>query len=186
MVIQLFEVLKMSTQHHKLMGSLPRRRAAAKPANVAADFHATDWPMHYLLTIVRIHTQNVTRVLQPFNCSPLAWRVLSTLADRDGHSVNNLAELCVVERSNLSKLLDSMERDGLIERVAPEGDRRKILIYLSDKGRDLFERSLPAVLRSYATFLAGISPSEMNVFMDVLKKIKSDVQVFDIRDVQDA
>lgn len=168
------------------MDSLPKRRVAAKPVIEAAMFHATDWPMHYLLTIVRVHTQNVTRVLQPFNCNPLAWRVLSTLADRDGHSVNNLAELCAIERSNLSKLLDSMERDELIERVAPEGDRRKTLVNLADKGRDLFEKSLPAVLRSYATFLAGISPSEMNVFMDVLKKIKSNVQGFDIRDVQDA
>lgn len=146
-------------------------------------FHVTDWPMHYLLAIDRHHVQNMARVLQPFECSPLMWRVLSILADRDGHNVSELAELSVIERSNLSKLLDGMERDGLIERTAPDGDKRKTLVFLSDSGRELFAKSLPVVLRYYASFLTGISPSEMTVFMEVLKKIKSNVKTFDSRNV---
>ena len=125
----------------------------------------------------------MARVLQPFECSPLMWRVLSILADRDGHNVSELAELSVIERSNLSKLLDGMERDGLIERTAPDGDKRKTLVFLSDSGRELFAKSLPVVLRYYASFLTGISPSEMTVFMEVLKKIKSNVKTFDSRNV---
>ena len=173
----------MAAQLRKVLFSLPRRRAAANVKNDADLFHVTDWPMHYLLAIDRFHVQNMARVLQPFECSPLMWRVLSILADRDGHSVTELAELSVIERSNLSKLLDQMEREGHIERDAPEGDKRKTVVFLSDSGRELFEKSLPVVLGYYARFLTGISPSEMTVFMDVLKKIKANARTFETRDL---
>lgn len=153
--------------------------------DAAEILHVTDWPMHYLLAIDRHHVQNMARVLRPFDCSPLMWRVLSILADQDGHSVSELAELSVIERSNLSKLLDGMERDGLIERDAPDGDKRKTVVFISEQGRKLFDKSLPAVLHYYARFLTAISPSEMNIFMTVLKKIKSNVKTFDAGDPHD-
>ncbi|NYE23872.1 MarR family winged helix-turn-helix transcriptional regulator [Pigmentiphaga litoralis] len=173
----------MTTQLRKIIFSLPKRRPTRAVKDEAELFHVTDWPMHYLLAIDRHHVQNMARVLQPLDCSPLMWRVLSILADQDGHNVSELAELSVIERSNLSKLLDGMERDGLIARTAPDGDKRKTLIFLADSGRDLFARSLPVVLRYYASFLTGISPSEMTAFMKVLTRIKSNVKTFDPRDV---
>lgn len=175
----------MSTQIRKIMFSLPKRPGVRPTKGEADMFHVTDWPMHYLLAIDRHHVQNMSRVLQSYDCSPLMWRVLSILADRDGHSVSELAELSVIERSNLSKLLDSMERDGLIERTAPDGDKRKTVVFLTDEGREIFDKSLPGVLRYYAKFLTGISPSEMTVFMAVLKKIKSNARLFDTRDIEE-
>lgn len=174
----------MSNELRKVLFSLPKLRSGRAAKGDTEMFHVTDWPMHYLLAIDRNHVQNMSSVLQPFDCSPLMWRVLSILADRDGHSVKDLAELSVIERSNLSKMLDGMERDGLIERSAPDGDKRKTLVFLSDEGRSLFEKSLPFVLRYYASFLTGISPSEMAVLMKVLKQIKSNVQTFDARDLR--
>lgn len=176
----------MDAELRKLFFALPKRRPAAGAMKDPAEiFHVTDWPMHYLLAIDRHHIQNMARVLRAFNCSPLMWRVLSILADQDGHSVSELAELSVIERSNLSKLLDSMERDGLLERHAPDGDKRRTVIFISDHGRELFDQSLPAVLAYYARFLTAISPSEMTTFMAVLKKIKSNVKTFDARDIHD-
>ena len=162
---------------------MPKRRVAASPKSDAEIFHVTDWPMHYLLAIVRTHSQNIDTVLKSFQCSAPAWRVLSNLAEQDGHSVNDLAELSVMERSNLSKLLESMEKDGLIERRAPDDDKRKVAVFLTPPGRQLFDESLPLVLRYYAEFLSGISRSEMTVFMDVLRKIKSNIRSFDTREV---
>ncbi|QEZ46577.1 hypothetical protein D2917_20320 [Cupriavidus oxalaticus] len=76
-----------------------------------------------------------------------------------------------------------MERDELISRAALDGDKRKTVVLVSERGRELFEQSLLLVLRYYSDFLNGISPSEMTVFMEVLKKIKTNAQTFDSRDI---
>lgn len=167
-----------------LLKAVPKKSTA--PIKDAEDlFHVTDWPMHYFLAIDRFHIRNIARVLSAHRCSPLMWRVLSILADRDGHSVSELADLSVIERSNLSRILDAMERDELIERIGHETDKRQTHVFLSEQGRQLFVESLPAVLDYYARFLTGISPSEMTVLMSVLKKIKRNVASFDTRDSSD-
>ena len=167
----------------KLLEKTAPRKASA-PAKDAEDlFHVTDWPMHYLLAIERHHVRKMSRVLAPYKCSPLVWRVLSILADRDGHSVSELAELSVIERSNLGRILEGMEREGLVERFDRETDKRQTAILLSPRGHKLFVESLPAVLRYYAHFLSGISPAETGILMNALRKIKRNVTTFDSTDV---
>jgi DNA-binding MarR family transcriptional regulator len=150
-----------------------------EPAANAEDlFHVADWPMHYFLAIDRYHVRNMTKVLAPFDCSPLVWRLLSILAGKDGQNVSELAEVSVIERSNLSRILDSMEGQGLITRVDRVRDKRQTQIFITDAGRNLFSQSLDAVLDYYARFLTGISPAEMTVLMSLLKKIKRNVKSF--------
>ena len=132
---------------HKKTSLLAVPRKSAAPIKDAEDlFHVTDWPMHYLLAIDRFHVRNMARVLSAYHCSPLVWRVLSILADQDGHSVSELADISVIERSNLSRILDGMERGALIERSEREADKRQTHVFLSEQGRQLFVESLPVVL----------------------------------------
>jgi DNA-binding MarR family transcriptional regulator len=167
----------------KLLEKTAPKKSKA-PVKGAEDlFRVADWPMHYLLAIDRHHVRNMSRVLAPYKCSPLVWRVLSILADRDGHSVSELAELSVIERSNLGRILEGMERDRLVERLDRETDKRQTAILLSQQGHKLFVESLPAVLQYYAHFLNGILPTETAVLMSVLKKIKRNVTTFDSNDV---
>ncbi|AZG10255.1 MarR family transcriptional regulator [Pigmentiphaga sp. H8] len=148
-------------------------------------FHVADWPMHYMLAIDRQHVHNMAKILKPFDCSPLMWRVVSVLSDQDGRSVAELAETTVIERSNLSRLLDAMEEDGLVTRSHGVEDKRQTMVYVTTKGRSLFERSLPAVLGYYQIFLADISPPEMTVLMKVIRTIKRNVMEFDARPDED-
>jgi DNA-binding MarR family transcriptional regulator len=141
----------------------------------AASFHVADWPMHYLLAIVRCHVRNMGMVLLPFECGPLVWRVLSIVCERERCSIGQLAEISVIERSNLSRIVDGMERDGLVAKVGHVRDKRQTRVAVTAKGRALFARSLPAVLDYYRQFLGGISPDERTVFMRVLKKVERNV-----------
>lgn len=61
------------------------------------------------------------------------WRVLATLADGDGMIVNDLAAITLLKQPTLTKLLDRMARDGLIERRDASDDRRKTQIFLTPK-----------------------------------------------------
>lgn len=168
----------------KLHLLVPKKHESVEPS---ADelFHVADWPMHYLLAIDRYHVRNMALVLSAYGCSPLTWRVLSILADRDGHTIQELAEVSVIERSNLSRIVDSMEKDGLLTRGGHPEDKRQTQVFITNKGRGLFSRSLPDVLKYYAIFLTGISPAEMTVLMSVLKKIKRNVRSYETSDVDE-
>lgn len=138
-------------------------------------FRVSDWPMHSILAIARGHVRNMGMVLRPFDCSALVWRVLSIVCEHDRCSVGQLADISVIERSNLSRIIDGMVVDGLVRKVDSARDRRETRVAVTPKGRALFARSLPDVLDYYHRVFGGVPPEEREVFMRVLARIEQDV-----------
>ena len=65
-------------------------------------------------------------------------------ADGTGLSTTQLANKLLASRGNITRLLDRMEEDGLIERRPNRHDRRISDIHLADAGRRMFARMAPA------------------------------------------
>src|SRR5690242_12479692 len=67
--------------------------------------------------------------------SATAWRVLGALVERDGLTMTELADLVLFKQPTLTKAIDRMERDQLVQRRTPVEDRRRTLVYLTERGR---------------------------------------------------
>jgi DNA-binding MarR family transcriptional regulator len=61
--------------------------------------------------------------------------------DPDGLRMNDLAERILYSNSGLTRVVDRLERDGYVQRVRPENDRRSIFVVLTDAGRSVMERA---------------------------------------------
>jgi DNA-binding MarR family transcriptional regulator len=68
------------------------------------------------------------------------WRILKVLSDGNGRSMGELAEAVLLNHPTLTKILDRMVSDGLVYRVQDPHDRRKVLMFCSDRGRALSQR----------------------------------------------
>ena len=69
---------------------------------------------------------------------PMRWYdVLIHLEEApDGLRMKDLAERILYSKSGFTNVVDRMEKEGLVERVRPENDRRSILVVLTDAGRE--------------------------------------------------
>ena len=74
---------------------------------------------------------------------PIQWYdVLVHLEDTpDGLRMNELAERILYSKSGLTRVVDRMEKGGLVRRVVPANDRRSIFVLQTDKGRETMERA---------------------------------------------
>ena len=138
-------------------------------------FRVGDWPMHGLLAIVRCHLRNMGIVLSVYDISPVKWRILSILAERRQCTIGQLAEISVVERSNLSRIVDAMAQEGLVNKLDQDRDKRQTVISMSAKGASLFEESLPDVLDYYESFFRDVSEPDRAVFMKTLNTVERNV-----------
>ncbi len=62
------------------------------------------------------------------------WRVLATLQDRDPISVGRLAQITLLKTSTVTRILDRMEADGYVERLANPEDRRVTRVRITESG----------------------------------------------------
>jgi len=82
-------------------------------------------------------TADLKRVLRPKGVPVEYWRVLEVLADESGRSMSALADAVSMRLPTLSKLIDRMVADALVQRAPDPQDLRRVLVYISDPGLQL-------------------------------------------------
>ncbi|MDP9845635.1 MarR family winged helix-turn-helix transcriptional regulator [Streptosporangium lutulentum] len=68
------------------------------------------------------------------------WRILRALADGRGHSMGDLAEAVLMPHPTLTKAIDRLIDRSLVYRGHDPADRRKVAVFLADRGGDLLAR----------------------------------------------
>src|SRR5580693_9962398 len=75
------------------------------------------------------------------------WRILAVLAMGDGITINEIIDRAMMQQSALSRALMNMESEDYVRRVLRREDARYVEVFLTDKGRALFN-TLNIVVRN--------------------------------------
>lgn len=104
------------------------------------------------------------------------WIALYYLGKEEFISQKELAERMNVKESSVARLLDRMERDGLVERLRSEDDKRVTNLVLTEKGRQYRTELLPEGERFEKLLHKNISDEEMQIFTKVLSKMVNNIK----------
>jgi DNA-binding MarR family transcriptional regulator len=88
------------------------------------------------------------------------WRVLTLLADGNGHPMTEIAEYAALPAPSLTKLTDRLVSQNLVLRRADEVDRRRVLVFAADRGRQALERWNAAAKDEYDDIVAALGSEE--------------------------
>ena len=82
-----------------------------------------------------------------------------------------LADRVGVEGPTIGRLLDTLEKQGLIERRAVDGDRRANHIHLTAAAQPLLKEINRSVVTLRRELLGSISPADLGTCLTVLRSI---------------
>lgn len=106
----------------------------------------------------------------------IAWYDVLLELERAGGRLRqgDLAERLVVERYNITRLLDRMEASGLVRREQVESDRRGIMAVLTEAGREQRRAAWPHYQKAIAeNFAEVLTDQEAEALTETLKKLIS-------------
>jgi DNA-binding MarR family transcriptional regulator len=107
------------------------------------------------------------------------WRVLAALREQDGRRMGDLSKTTSIEVSTLTRLVDNMEKDGLVVRRRDSGDARAISLHVTAGGRRLTQRIVPIAERYEAVALKGFSAGEVAVLKKALRRLYDNMDALD-------
>lgn len=127
-----------------------------------------------LARITRRLRQAVDGELRAYGLTEATWRPLAYLGHLgDGVRQKELAQALGIEGPSLVRLLDGLERRGLIERREDESDRRARGIYLTTAGRDLQKRVLRVSNAIQRRLLAAVRPADLEACSRAFRTIEA-------------
>lgn len=107
--------------------------------------------------------------------TPEEWVLLNRLWTRDGQRQTDLAESTIKDRTTVTRLLDGMVKKGLVHRETDPEDRRVVLAWLTDEGRDLIQQLLPVLEKLLREATTGISERDLEVTRKTLTTFQTNL-----------
>ncbi len=93
-----------------------------------------------------------------------------------GLSQAQLSDKMLVNRANITSLVDRMEKAGLVARTAHSDDRRYNIIKLTAKGEKLFTKVEPLYLKQVQQVMSSATESEQKKLMAILEKVRANLK----------
>ncbi|MGY2199906.1 MarR family winged helix-turn-helix transcriptional regulator [Pseudomonas gingeri] len=126
---------------------------------------------------VRAHRsviREIERRLATAGLPPYAWydALWGLESGPDGtRRMHELADVLAIERYNLTRLVDRLEKDGLVVRSRAEGDGRGAFASITEAGRALRKRMWAIYEEAVAElFLSQLDDSQRRGFADALER----------------
>jgi DNA-binding MarR family transcriptional regulator len=93
------------------------------------------------------------------------------MIEKEGTPSTQLGPKMGMEPTSLSRTLKSMEADGLINRIVDKIDKRKVLIFLTQKGIEKRRLSRDVVIDFDDRLIAKIPKSKLKAYFEVMQYI---------------
>lgn len=127
--------------------------------------------------IARRLRQAVDAELRVYGLTEATWRPLAYVGKLGGGvRQKELASALSIEGATLVRLLDNLERRGLIERREDETDRRARGIYLTRAGRELAVKVAKVGTEIQSRVLAKVPPADLTICLGVLDGIERELE----------
>jgi DNA-binding MarR family transcriptional regulator len=99
------------------------------------------------------------------------WRILAVLAMGDGITIKEIIDRAMMQQSALSRVLMKMEKELYVRRVLRRDDARCVEVYLTAKGRALFNSLNIVVRRREKRLLNGFSTREVAAAFALIRRL---------------
>ena len=97
--------------------------------------------------------------------------ILQPLIENDSLTQLELVKITGQKPPTISITLRNMERDGIVERVKNDGDRRETHVSITEKGRKMFTKVLVAFEKAEKTILKGLTEKELAAMNSTIEKM---------------
>ncbi len=123
--------------------------------------------LRLLKTTRRVEAQLRENLRVNFNSTLPRFDVLAALSRYDdGLKMSALSTVLRVSNGNVTGIIDRLTEEGLVVRMQVPGDRRAMLVRLTDQGRAAFAAQADAHEKWIDDLLGGFTPEEARAFSD--------------------
>lgn len=106
-----------------------------------------------------------------FGIGIVEWRLLAMLAVENNISANRMVQVIGLDKSAISRALQTLERDGHVSTEVDAKDARRYTVSLTTAGRELHDRVLVTALERERLLLGDLTETEVETLIGFLHRM---------------
>lgn len=129
-----------------------------------------------IMDVARLMKTYADQRARQFGISRAQWAVLIRIERTEGLKQSELAEMLDLQPISLTRLLDRLAENGLIERRADPNDRRANRLYLKPAAKPLLGQLAALGTDMMGTVLKGVDEPAIERMLKELGRVKSNLR----------
>jgi DNA-binding MarR family transcriptional regulator len=134
---------------------------------------APEYFFYLQMHVMRSRDEMLESLLEPHGLTVARWRTLTIIRQIRPCIMKNLALFSRVDRTTLTRALDQLVEDGLVERTTPKHDRRQVDLTLTARGEQIHEAAHGTVMDLNRRMLEAV-PEKMQ--RDLIQSLRTMVR----------
>jgi DNA-binding MarR family transcriptional regulator len=141
------------------------------PADPKGEFPmgAPEYALYLLYQAERLRHLSLEPALEPLGITLAQWRALAVIRRMETCAMTVVSRLSGIDRTTLTRAVDQLVADGLVERQSAPRDRRQVILALTRKGLKTYERAVAALVERSAADTADIPDRDLRTACRVLR-----------------
>ena len=137
----------------------------------SSSFRLSDFLFYRLNRLLGRYAFVMDSVLKPLSLDQPRWRVLMVLGAQGTCRVSDIAELAIMKLSTITRIVQRMHRDGLVEVIRRPTDNRVTEVSLTEKGHSLHTKVKTVASRVFQQAISGLSMTEISLINDLAQTL---------------
>lgn len=107
---------------------------------------------------------------------PEQFTVLYALKENNGMYLRQLGDITYKDRPNMTRICSILKEKGYLTTSIDTEGRQVKKLYITDKGREVCDSTLPVVLNTWNETIKGLTQEEVNNFLATLDKMEDNMK----------
>ena len=118
------------------------------------------------------------RVLKEFGLTVPQFNVLIHLERHESRCLSDLSKRLLCDRGNMTRIVDRLERAGLVQRMPDGNDRRYVQVTLTTRGEEIRRAAMAQHRASLAQRVSTLSEQEITALEALMTKLQEGLQEY--------
>jgi DNA-binding MarR family transcriptional regulator len=154
----------------------PDAKAHADP--LAADFALQDYPFYQISRVNNSYVLDMEAILKTIGMDLPRWRVLMLVHEKTPSGVSEIAERAVIKLSTMTRVIQRMEKEGLVSIATRESDGRITDVSITEAGREAVVKIRKVASRIYNIAFEDFTAAEVDALLDMLRRLFTNLRGF--------
>ncbi len=149
-----------------------------KPKSYIAEGTTNELHISYQITVVAnlMAFGNRAENVKQFGINFREWRVLGCIGQMGPQTARQIVDEVHQDKATISRAIAELCEKGLVTKLTNKMHKRSPLIWMTEEGKAVYDRILPAFVEQANQFTNILSAKEKQQLCDVLDKLKDHIE----------
>ena len=147
----------------------PDAKLLGDPAH--PDFKVADWPFYLIARTARRYEMDMEEALRRIDMDVPSWRAIMLVHEQNPSSVSEIAERAVTRLSTMTRVIQRLEKRGLVKLDTRAADARVTDVFITPHGEEVVEQVRTVASRIYQSAFKDLTAVEVATLNNLLLRV---------------